>query len=189
MASLRARHCSRSGKRGLRTLASRGPRPPLHEHLDRSARSAHPARPERRSPASEQGKLNRLSALPQGQAAELRQVLDSFDDGQEVIASELPDPAGETGTAIGEQDLSLADAAGMEEELTRGGVARRALVAEAEAKPTKWDPACFAAPPHVDQALPVWEHALKSGASQRGGVAFKASPERKRADGDKDISH
>jgi hypothetical protein len=63
-------------------------------------------------------------------------VLDSFDDGQEVIASELPDLAGETDTAIGEQDLSLADAAGVEEELTRGGVARRALVAEAEVKPT-----------------------------------------------------
>src|SRR5580700_8523838 len=58
---------------------------PLHEHLDRSARSAHPAWPERRSPASDQGKFNRLSALPQGQAAELRQVLDSFYDGQEVM--------------------------------------------------------------------------------------------------------
>src|SRR6266404_1040486 len=42
---------------------------PLHEHLDRSARSVHPAWPERRSPASDQGKFNRLSALPQGQSA------------------------------------------------------------------------------------------------------------------------
>ena len=116
-------------------------------------------------------------------------MLDSFYNGEEVIASKLPDLAGETDAAIGEQDLSLADAAGVEEELTRGGIARRALVAEAEVKPTEWDPACFAAPPHVDQALPVWQHALKSGASQRGGVAFKASPERKCADGDKDISH
>src|SRR6266481_5216451 len=98
-------HCSRQSCFACRWS-------PLHEHLDRSARSAHPARPERRSPASDQGKFNRLSALPQGQAAELRQVLDSFGDGQEVIASELPDPAGETDTAIGEQDLSLADAAG-----------------------------------------------------------------------------
>ena len=116
-------------------------------------------------------------------------MLDSFYDGQEVIASKLPDLAGETDAAIGEQDLSLADAAGVEEELTRGGIARRALVAEAEVKPTEWDSACFAAPPHVDQALPIWQHALKSGASQRGGVAFKASPERKCADRDKDISH
>src|SRR6202011_4316227 len=175
-------HCSRQSWFSCRWS-------PLHEHLDRSARSAHPAWPERRSPASDQGKFNRLSALPQGQAAELGQVLDSFYDGQEVIASKLPDLAGETDAAIGEQDFSLADAAGVEEELTRGGIARRALVAEAEVKPTEWDPACFAAPPHVDQALPVWQHALKSGASQRGGVAFKASPERKCADGDKDISH
>ena len=49
-----------------------------------------------------------------------------------MIASELSDLAGETDTTIGEQDLSFADAAGVEEELTRGGVARRALVAEAE---------------------------------------------------------
>jgi hypothetical protein len=114
---------------------------PLHEHLDRSARSALPAWPERRSPASNQAKFNRLSALPQGQSAELGQVLDSFYDGQEVVASKLPDLAGETDAAIGEQDLSLADAAGVEEELTRGGIARRALVAEAEVKPTEWDPA------------------------------------------------
>jgi hypothetical protein len=46
--------------------------------------------------------------------------LGSFDDGHEVIANELPDLAYETDTAIG-QDLSLADAAGMEEQLTRGG--------------------------------------------------------------------
>src|SRR6267378_615636 len=73
------------------------------QHLHRSVRSADPARLEQRSSASEQGELNRLSALPQGQAAELGQVLGSFDDGQEVIASELPDLAGETDTAIGEQ--------------------------------------------------------------------------------------
>ena len=48
-------------------------------------------------------------------------MLDSFYNGQEVIASKLPDLAGETDAAIGEQDFSLADAAGVEEELTRAG--------------------------------------------------------------------
>jgi hypothetical protein len=106
-----------------------------------------------------------------------------------AIASKLPDLAGETDAAVGEQDFSLADAAGVEEQLTRGGVARRVLVASAEVKPTEWDPACFAAPPRMDQALSVWQHALKSGAGQRGRGAFKASPEHERAGGDTDICH
>jgi len=62
-------------------------------------------------------------------------VLGSFYDGQEVIASKVPDLAGETDAAIGEQDLSLADAHGVEEELTRGGIARRALVARPRSSP------------------------------------------------------
>ena len=78
-------------------------------------------------------------------------LLGSFDDGQEVIASELPDLAGETDAAIGEQDLSLADAARVEEQLTRGGVARRVLVAEAEVQVAERNPARLAAPPHMNQ--------------------------------------
>ena len=54
------------------------------------------------------------------------------DDRQEVVAGELPDLAGETDAAIGEQDLGLADATGVKEELTGRRVARRVLVAEAE---------------------------------------------------------
>src|SRR5262249_3174101 len=118
--------------------------------------------------ALQRSELNRLSALPQGQTAKLGQLLDSFDDGQEVIASELPNLTGETDAAIGQQDFSLADAAGVDEQLTRGGVARRILVAEIEVKPTERDPAGFAAPSHVDQPIPVRQHALKSGACPRG---------------------
>src|SRR5262249_21486963 len=116
-------------------------------------------------------------------------MLGSLDDGQEVIASQLSDLAAESHAAIGQQDLGLANAAGMEEELTRDGVARRVLVAEAEVKSTEWDPACLSAPPHVDQALAVRQHALKSGASQRSRGALKASPEREQANGDADIYH
>src|SRR5215469_10036650 len=116
-------------------------------------------------------------------------MLGSLDDGQEVIASQLPDLAAEAHAAVGQQDLGLAHAAGVKEELTRSGVARRVLVAEAEIKSTEWDPACLSAPPHVDQVLAVRQHALKSGASQRGRGVFKASPERERANGDADIYH
>ena len=62
-------------------------------------------------------------------------MLGSLDDGQEVIASQLSDLAAEAHAAIGKQDLGLANAAGVEEELTRDGVARRILVAKAEIKP------------------------------------------------------
>jgi hypothetical protein len=116
-------------------------------------------------------------------------VLGSLDDGQEVIASQLSDLAAEAHAAIGEQDLGLANAAGMEKELTRDGVACRVLVAKAEIKPAEWDPACLSAPPHVDQTLALGQHALKSGASQRGRRAFKPSPELERAAGDTDIYH
>jgi hypothetical protein len=56
--------------------------------------------------------------VPQSEPAELRQLLGALDDRQEVVAGELPDFAGETDAAIGEQDLGLADPAGVEEELT-----------------------------------------------------------------------
>lgn len=63
----------------------------------------------------------------------LGQLLGALDDGREVVAGELPDLAGETDTAVEEQDLGLADAAGMEEELTGRRGTRGVLVAEAEA--------------------------------------------------------
>ena len=116
-------------------------------------------------------------------------MLGSVDDGQEVIASQLSDLAAEAHAAIGEQDLGLANAAGMEEELTRNGVTRGVLVAEAEIKPTEWDPACLSAPSARGSTLAVRQHALKSEASQRSRGAFKACPERERATGDTDIYH
>ena len=48
-------------------------------------------------------------------------MLASGNDRHEMIAGELSDLAGKTDAAIGEQDFSLADAAGVEEELTRAG--------------------------------------------------------------------
>jgi hypothetical protein len=74
--------------------------------------------------------LDRLSALPQGQPAELGQLLGTLDDRQQVVAVELPGLAGETDRAVGEQDLGFADAAGVEKELAGRRVARRVLVAK-----------------------------------------------------------
>ena len=73
-----------------------------------------------------------------------------LDNRQEMVAGELADLARETDRAVGNQDLGLADTAGVEKELTRGGIARRVLVAKAEIEPIEWDPAGLAAPPGVD---------------------------------------
>jgi hypothetical protein len=104
---------------------------------------------------SERLELDPLGPVLKGQPAQLGQVLGSRDDRQEVIAGELPDLAGETDAAIGEQDLGLADATGVKEELTGCRVARRVLVAEAEVQVAERNPARLAAPPHMDQTLPV----------------------------------
>jgi hypothetical protein len=61
---------------------------------------------------SERLELDRLGPVPKGQPAELGQVLGSRDDRQEVVADELPDLAGETDAAIGEQDLGALSSRG-----------------------------------------------------------------------------
>ena len=95
---------------------------------------------------SERLELDWLGPVPKGQPAQLGQVLGSRDDRQEVVAGELPELAGETDAAIGEQDLGLADATGVKEELTGCRVARRVLVAEAEVQVAERNPARLAAP-------------------------------------------
>jgi hypothetical protein len=47
-------------------------------------------------------------------------LLPALDNGEEVITGELSDLTGETDAAIGEEDLGLADAAGMDQELAAG---------------------------------------------------------------------
>ena len=58
-----------------------------------------------------------------------------------MVAGELSDLAGEADAAIGEQDLGLADAAGVEEDLARRRIARGILIAEAEVEIAELDPA------------------------------------------------
>src|SRR5712671_3241245 len=93
---------------------------------------------------SERLELDPLGPVLKGQPAQLGQVLGSRDDRQEVIAGELPDLAGETDAAIGEQDLGLADATGVKEELTGCRVARRVGPVEAQNPPHTNPGASFA---------------------------------------------
>jgi hypothetical protein len=72
-----------------------------------------------------------------------------------VVAGELADLAGEADRAISEEDLGLADAPGIEEDVAGRREARRVFMTEAEIERTERDPAGFTAPPDMDQSLAV----------------------------------
>src|SRR3977135_3530882 len=60
-----------------------------------------------------------LSALPEHQVAELLQAPTTPFEGREMVACELPHPAGEEGRAVGKEDFGLADPARVEEKVAR----------------------------------------------------------------------
>src|SRR4051794_19579332 len=61
--------------------------------------------------------------LPEHVLAERAQLVDALDDRQEVVAGELADDAREHAAAVGEQQLGLADPAGIPQHLAGGGMA------------------------------------------------------------------
>jgi hypothetical protein len=77
-------------------------------------------------------KFDGLCAVRQGQFAESTEPIEPVDDGQKMIAGQLADLAGETDRAIGDQDLGLADPAGVEDDLARRRIARCIPGANAE---------------------------------------------------------
>ena len=69
------------------------------------------------------------------------EVLVALDHGQEVVARELADDARERAAAVGQEDLGLAVAAGVEEDLARRRVAGVVLEANADVEVAERDPA------------------------------------------------
>jgi hypothetical protein len=72
----------------------------------------------------------RPARLPTAPCAQFAQVLAPFDHGQEVVARQLPQLAGETAGAVGQDDLGLAVAAGVEQDVARRRVAGGVLEAD-----------------------------------------------------------
>src|SRR5206468_12152204 len=70
---------------------------------------------------------DRLRALPEAAAAELREALETLDDGGEVVPGESAGLAREGAVAVREEELGLAYAARVEQELAGGGVCGRVL--------------------------------------------------------------
>src|SRR5580700_4143286 len=85
-------------------------------------------------------KFDGLRAVRQGQLAERPEVLKPVDDRQKMITRQLPDLAGKTNRAIGDQYLGLADPAGIEDDLARCRIARRILGTDAKIEAAERDP-------------------------------------------------
>jgi hypothetical protein len=62
-----------------------------------------------------------LRAPPEAAFAEFGQLLDPLDDGRKVIPGQRPRLGGEGDVPVRQQELGLADAAGIEKELARFG--------------------------------------------------------------------
>jgi hypothetical protein len=91
-----------------------------------------------------------LRAFPKRHLAELGQILQPRCDRDEVVAGELAHFAGEMHAAISEQDLSLADPAGIKNDLTRRRIGCMVLVPDFEIHVAERDPHAFAAPADMD---------------------------------------
>jgi len=118
---------------------------------------------ERLRPVEHLAKGDRLRAVPEHELAELLQSLAALDDRGEVIAGELPGLACEAGGAVGKEQLCLADAAGVQQELAGRGIARRVL----RPTPTSSSPKGI----HADWPLQrAWMILLSSGSSRRNAA-------------------
>src|SRR5260370_10422892 len=94
-----------------------------------------------------------------------------------MIAGQLAGLAREHRRAIGKQDLGLADAAWVEQQVSRRRVARVVLVAEVEVEVTERNPTCLAAPAGLDQLAFEGQQLTEGGAALRRALGLEASHE------------
>src|SRR5216683_3349656 len=125
-----------------------------------------------------------LRAFPQDELSKRRQLVGAVLDGREMVAGELSHPASENRSAVGKQDLSLADAAGIEQQLPGGGVARVIFVAEAQLEVAERDPGGLAAPAGLDQAGFHRQHGGELGAGLGCALSLEARLEPQAGHGD-----
>ena len=92
-----------------------------------------------------------LWAFPEHEPADLLEGLSAVDDRREVVARQLAGLASEAGLAVGKEDLRLADAAGVDQQLAKAGIARRVLETDAEVELAERDPGSLARPASLDQ--------------------------------------
>jgi hypothetical protein len=115
--------------------------------------------------------------FPEDAVAELHQPVEIAGQRDEMVARQLPHLRGEGDPAIGQQDLGLADPAGIEDDLPRGREARVVLVAHAEIRVAERNPHALARPADMHD-LPENGITLRKAAQVSG--AFSSSSRRRR---------
>src|ERR1051325_1977243 len=132
---------------------------------------------------------DRLRPLPKGHFAPRPQLLQPLDHSEKMVAGERADLARKPRCAIGEQNLGLADPAGVEQDLSRRGVARRILVTDAEVEIAERDPAGLPAPAYMNDALAVGQHCLESLATARRRGALQPRDKGERSGRNAKVRH
>src|SRR4051812_18702508 len=118
-----------------------------------------------------------LRAVPEGEAAELRQLLPALDDRREVVRPQLAGLRREVAVAVRHQQLGLALPARVERELAGMRIRRRVLCADAEVALSPRDPVRLAAPAAMDDAIVEREAPLECRARPRRQLLLPARDE------------
>ena len=117
-----------------------------------------------------------LGAVPEHPPAELAQVLVPGDDRREVVPGERARLARERDVAVREQELRLAHAARVEDQLARARVAGRVLRPDADVELAHRDPPALARPADVDDLRLERQHPAK----RRNGLGSRFGHEARR---------
>lgn len=78
-----------------------------------------------------------------------------------MVGSQASHPASKRDATVAEQDLSLGEAAGIEQDLTGPAVGGVVLESHSELLFAERDPEAFAAPADVDELLTIWQEFLE----------------------------
>jgi len=89
------------------------------------------------------------------------------------LPASRPAFAGEANGAVSDQNLGLADPAGIQQDLAGCRVARCILVADPETEPAERDPTNFAAPTDMNDPLAARQHRGELSAFQRRGFMLE----------------
>lgn len=151
-------------------------------------RSSRRARPRPAGPSQLGFEADLLRAIPDDDAAQLRQLFAAFDDRGDVVAGELAHLAREAGRAVGEEDLDLGESSRIEQQLPRRRVARRVLGAESQIElPAEGNPRRFTAPASLHELALEGQEAAEG--RNGPGCLLLLEPGRKAKASDGDPQH
>src|ERR1700730_5737442 len=122
---------------------------------------------------------NLLRTMPEDMLAQRAQLLAPFRDGEKMIARKLTDLAGKANAAVGNENLGLAQPAGVQEDLAGSRIAGLIFIRQAKIEGAERNPAGFPAPSHVDDALAIGQQRFELGACLRGGLRLPPRDEGK----------